>query len=63
MPIKGRRIYFGHPMISGKSKNLSRSLKFASAAAAINITRIGASSGNPTLEEVINFLEEREKND
>ena len=47
----------------GKSKNLSRSLKFASATAAIKITRIGASSGNPTLEEVTNFLEEREKND
>ncbi|MHA1453455.1 MAG: ribokinase [Promethearchaeota archaeon] len=37
------------------TNDLLQSLKFASAAAAINITRIGASSGNPTLEEVLTF--------
>ncbi|TFG21309.1 MAG: ribokinase [Promethearchaeota archaeon] len=38
------------------TKDIIQSIKFASAAAAINITRIGASSANPTLEEVDSFL-------
>ena len=31
-------------------------LRFASAAAYLNITRIGAMTANPTLEQVINFI-------
>ncbi len=45
----------------GTTKNIAKALKFASAAAAINITRIGASPGNPTLEEVKKFLIDREE--
>jgi ribokinase len=40
----------------GNTQDILKSLKFASAVAAINITRIGASSGNPTLYEVKKFL-------
>ena len=42
------------------TKDLLQSLKFASAAAAINITRIGASSANATLEEVQSFLKDND---
>jgi len=42
----------------GDTKDMFQSLQFASAAAAINITRIGASSGNPSLDEVNFFLKE-----
>ena len=44
----------------GKTKDIVSSLRFASAAAAINITRIGASSANPSLEEVNLFLADKE---
>jgi ribokinase len=44
----------------GTTNDIARSLQFASAAAAINISRIGASSGNPNLDEVKKFLKDRE---
>jgi len=43
----------------GKNKDLSQALRFASAAAAVNITRIGASSANPSLKELNSFLKEK----
>ncbi|WP_346775687.1 ribokinase [Thermotoga sp. Ku-13t] len=43
-----------------RSKDVHKSLIFASAAAAISVTRMGAQSSIPSLEEVLNFLEERQ---
>lgn len=42
-----------------KSGNILESLRFASAAAAISVTRLGAQSSIPSLEEVLQFLKDR----
>ncbi len=42
----------------GSNRLILNALKFASAAAAINITHIGASSANPSLIEVRKFLKD-----
>lgn len=42
-----------------KSKDIRESLHFASAAAAISVTRLGAQSSIPSLEEVLQFLKDR----
>lgn len=43
-----------------KSRDVQRSLVFATAAAAISVTRLGAQSSIPAFEEVVKFLNERE---
>lgn len=42
-----------------KSRDVHESLRFASAAAAISVTRLGAQSSIPSLEEVLRFLKDR----
>ncbi|MBN2157192.1 MAG: ribokinase [Candidatus Lokiarchaeota archaeon] len=42
-----------------KNQEVEKALQFATAAAAINITRIGASAANPNIKEVETFLKRR----